>query len=72
MNEDNLLVEFSFVKILVGLEQFNSMQPKDKNEFVVILMKFIVNREAQLDSIKQNLELAKHDLETMRNFHGVQ
>lgn len=71
MNEEEQLEGFSFVKILVGLGQFSLMKPREREDFLLVLMKYTIHREAKLYEYKKDLSQAKHDLETMRNFHGV-
>lgn len=71
MSEDNQLGEFSFVKILVGIEQFNSMKPRQKEDFLAVLLHFVLHQEAKLDETKQILQLAQRDIEILKGSHGV-
>jgi hypothetical protein len=71
MNEEKQLRNISFVKILVGIEKFQDLKPREKEDFLAVLMRYVLYQEAQLDETKQFLELARHDIEVLKGSHGV-
>ena len=71
MNEGEHIDGFSFIKILIGLEKFQSMKPQDKNDFLSVLMRYLIHQEAKLDLIEKDLELSMHDVELLKSSHGV-
>ena len=71
MNDENSFEGVSFVKVLVGLERFKLLKPREKEDFMVSLMRFVIHQEAKLYQTEKDLNLAKHDIELLRNSNGV-